>query len=368
MKVLISTTHPDNLGGVAYFYRVIRPYLDSDMEYFVIGRRASERHWLQSVIRVCRDYISFVRRVVSGRHEIVHLNPSLGHLSLVRDSMFLVLAKLLRRKVIVFVHGWDVNVERQVHGVLKPLVSIGLLRANAIIVLGREFENKIRGFGYKGPIRKQTTAVSDDVLAIADVRDFNPQKPLTFLFLGRIEKDKGIYEAINAYRGYVEDGGNGTLIIAGDGTELASVRQYVRNGEIKGVKIVGYLKGENKLEALLSADVMLLPTYHEGMPSALLEALGSGLAVICRPVGGTSDFFEDGVMGYCTYSKDPRIFAEFMKRLDRNREMVKEISKFNSRFARKHFAAEKVASRLKCIYREVLSGTSLSDSNWDCEN
>lgn len=64
-----------------------------------------------------------------------------------------------------------------------------------------------------------------------------------------------------------------------------------------------------------------------------------GLPVITRPVGGLKVFIEDGKKGYNTESKDPKVFAELIEKLITQPENRKQMSAYNSAFARKHFMA-----------------------------
>ncbi len=66
----------------------------------------------------------------------------------------------------------------------------------------------------------------------------------------------------------------------------------------------------------------LFPTYHEGMPGSVLEAMGYGLPVITRTVGGLPDFFEHEKMGFITESLDASVFADFLEQLVKDPERL----------------------------------------------
>jgi len=141
--------------------------------------------------------------------------------------------------------------------------------------------------------------------------------------------------------------------VAGDGLEFAGAKRYAEVQGIENVNFTGYITGSAKHKAFLEADVFLFPTYGEGLPISVLEAMAYGLPVITRPVGGIKDFFVNGTMGYLIESKEPRDFAELMGTLLRDPESLERIGTFNRNYAREHFGADRVASRLQDIYGQL---------------
>jgi glycosyltransferase involved in cell wall biosynthesis len=112
-----------------------------------------------------------------------------------------------------------------------------------------------------------------------------------------------------------------------------------------------------KFDVFVKADIFLFPTYGEGLPVALLEAMAYGLPVVSRPVGGIKDFFEQGTMGFLAQSLNPEEFADHLENLINNPALRHEISVFNRQYAKLHFSASKVAGVFSRIYDEVLEET-----------
>src|SRR5438309_1207009 len=100
----------------------------------------------------------------------------------------------------------------------------------------------------------------------------------TLLFLSRIDKKKGAYETVDAYRMLKKRYPELSLVIAGDGVELPRLRQYVDSHRIDGVSFLGKVSGKAKHDTFELANIYVLPTtYREGMPIAVLEAMAHGL-------------------------------------------------------------------------------------------
>jgi glycosyltransferase involved in cell wall biosynthesis len=234
-------------------------------------------------------------------------------------------------------------------------------RADAFIVLGNEFKNRLLRLGYEKEVFIHGAPIDDELL------DYVQPPPLSrctggggrkfrVLFLARVEKEKGIYEALEAYRLLKDRYPFVSLTIAGDGSHFNRAVQYASDQQLFDVSFVGYVEGSAKCEVFRRSDAYLFPSYSEGLPLSVLEAMACGLPVVTSAVGGLRDFFEDGAMGFSAESRDPAVFADLLERLVRDPELCSTISRFNHKYARDHFTAQRVASRLEGIYRRVLNG------------
>jgi glycosyltransferase involved in cell wall biosynthesis len=360
MPVLVTTPDLEKQGGVAAYYAMLREHLGADVHFCRAGARTAGETALAQGIRLLRDYGRFYRTARSGPYDLIHLNPSLGRKALIRDGLSLLIAKALGRRVLVFLHGWDPVCEAAIRRRFLPLFRWVYFRADAFIVLASRFQSVLREFGYDKPVYLETTVVPDDIFLhagpAATGRDTNDGR-LNLFFLSRVEKAKGVYIAVEAFRLLKEKYPLVTLSIGGDGSELAKVREYVRSRGIRDVEFPGWLAGQAKHEAMAGADIFLFPTlWGEGCPCAILEAMACGLPVVTRPVGGVPDFFEDGAMGFLTESEEPAVFAELLEKLITNPALRRRMSTYNRHYARTHFCASTAAGRMLDIYRHLLKG------------
>lgn len=361
MSVLITIPDLEMPGGVAHYYAALQAQFTTDVTYATVGSRAAGRGHGGVFLRSVRDCWHFYRQLKRHGAGLVHLNPSLGHKALLRDGLLLLLAKLLGRRVVVFLRGWDCQCERAIRHRYLSLLRLVYFRADAFIVLATRFKSVLRDFGCDKPIYVETTIVADEVFSRAQVNSVR-RKPgpghLNILFLSRVERAKGIYEAIDAFT-IVKDRHPGlTMTIAGEGSEYETAVEYVKTEGIAGVQFLGWVCGEEKHKAFAGADIYLFPTHGEGMPNSVLEAMAYGIPIVTRPVGGVADFFEDGKMGYVTESMEPQVFAQHLETLVRNRELRDRMGRYNRQYAWDHFRASAAAERLRHIYEEVLLGRS----------
>ncbi len=357
MKVLINTPELNRNGGVSSYFRTLRLHLPSTVMYFTIAARTSDEGVWKRFQRLVSDYFSFFCLLRRDEFDVIHLNPSLGTTALIRDGLFLLVAKALGKKAVVFIHGWDVACESRIRRRWLWLFRSVYFRADAFIVLAEEFRDKLVEMGCGRPIFCETTNVEDAVFDIVGPTEEGPgsvNRGFNILYLSRVEKNKGIFETLDAFAIVKKKHAQVSLTVAGDGGALGEAREYVARKGLKDVSFLGYVRGDEKDRAFRQASCYLFPTSHgEGMPTSVLEALACGLPVVTRPVGGLRDFFEDGTMGYMLASLEPVAFADALELLIKQPETCEKMRRHNREFARERFAASEVAMRIIRVYAEV---------------
>lgn len=358
MRVLIAVPRLAMPGGVANYYRTLRPYLDEQKVYFEIGNKFGDSGGWGAIRRLLADYWQFHRALRGPRVELVHINPSLGSRSVVRDGLLLLIAKAHGCPVVVFFRGWDPGCEAVIRRRFLWLFRAVYGRADAFILLSDEFRRALIEMGIDKPVFAETTVVDDAVFAsvpaISMQSDAEADAPCSLLFLSRLDTGKGLSEALDAFAGLRKMWPGVTLTVAGDGPEKAVAEAAVARRGLTGVTFVGHIQGAVKDQAFQAADIFFFPTFYgEGMPNAVLEAMAFGLPVVTRPVGGVRDFFEDGRMGFISESADPAVYAELLSRLVSDPALRKRMGQYNRDFARKKFSASLVAGRLVSIYAKI---------------
>lgn len=350
MKVLINTPnyHRPSLGGVASHYHGLQPYWKERVKYNIVGSRNGKRgtgkYW------ALYDVLKFLLKIMCFRPQVVLLNPSLAPNAIRRDLIFLRIATLFKRKVVVFFHGFNPDYAETING---EKFYRDFRDADAFMVLSQRAKRYLLDWGIKVPIYLTTTKVDNRMLEGFDIR-CRDGVINEILFLSRIEKEKGIFEALKCFqmlrRAYPEL----RLSVVGDGTALDSAKQYVQDAKIENVCFRGKLTGKDLSEAYIRTDLYLFPSYHEGMPTTVLEAMAFGLPVITRPVGGLVDFFETGKMGEMVGSLDSADFVAPIEKYLKDRNLTRKVSLYNFEYAKNRFLASGVTSKIEQILRDVV--------------
>jgi glycosyltransferase involved in cell wall biosynthesis len=169
----------------------------------------------------------------------------------------------------------------------------------------------------------QTSSISSrDILNIgAEARKI--VEPLKLLFVGRVCYDKGIRELLEALALLNEQNGDRYFldIVGPEGDmEGNSIAQLIDKYEVAQVsKFHGMIPfGKQLFQYYRDADVYVLPSYHEGMPHAIWEALSQGTPVISTPVGGIGDYFTDNEDILFISVRDPASIVEVVQKFDKD--------------------------------------------------
>jgi len=125
---------------------------------------------------------------------------------------------------------------------------------------------------------------------------------------------------------------------------------------LEDVTFTGHVAGEKKCAVFRRADVYFFPSHSEGLPISVLEAITYGLPVVTSKVGGLTDFFLDGQMGFMRQTRDPAEFASILERIICDRPLAARIRAFNHQYAADHFTGSRIAGGLERIYQAVLEG------------
>jgi len=338
----------------------VADYLPPQYEYIYRGSVQNSTFKLRDVFRIFQDYIIFTAKTRLNAQGIV-VNTSLGLGGFIRDAIFLQLVSN-RIKKIVFFRGWNPVFEKQIDNCLifKKLFQLSFLKVDHIVVLSSNFTNKLRQWGYEGAVTLSSTVVSEKLLEKENFTKLSVRRHantnFTILYLGNISKDKGVWEIIKAVKIIRQRNNfkNMKCIIAGDGDELLSLKEYsVSNG--LDIEFPGYVRGKQKAEMFKSAHLYVFPSAHEGMPNSVLESMAFGLPIITTMVGGLPDFFEEGKMGFFLTSREPDHIAEKIILLISNQNLMKMMSRYNYCYARDNFYAKKVARHFESIVESVIN-------------
>ncbi len=374
MNVLIMFPPLKAIGGVAGYYSSILPILagrqDIRLSYVETGTCHLEGalKYVYRYIRFFIDQIMFQKRISRDTVDLVHLNVSLNFNSFIREGIFIYLAKKKHLPVLVFFRGWELPFERQVEGRFQWFFKKTYMKADGFVVLSKSFEEKLRSWGITVPIYHGTVTVDEWLLSDFSIEEkvalLRSSTHTKILFLSRLEKEKGIFETLEALSLLLRRGHHVSLTIAGDGPAMTELRKYLARDyrDANSVELTGYVVGNSKKEVFKSHHIFCFPTYHaEGMPNAVLEAMAFGMPVVTRAVGGLRDFFENGKMGYITESKASTTIAELLERLILDKTTMIDMALHNHSYTKENFMARKVAEKLVGIYRGVYQ-TAINES------
>ncbi len=362
MNMNLLILHPDlkKLGGIEGYYLKLCKHFTFRVHHFTVGKRVDEKKGWRKYLRLLKDYILFVQMLNREQIDIVQANPSLEFKSFIRDGLFVLIARMKRRKVVTFFRGWDVDFEHKLNRYGLWIFKLLYGGTDAFVVLSEKFRQSLNSWGKYPRILKENTIIDDESLYNFDINEVLNERRRAdrkrILFLSRIFKEKGIYETLEAFRILKNKYRDIELVVAGDGVELEKVKNYVSDNNISDVVFTGDIRGEKKTRLFIDSHIFCFPTSHnEGMPNAILEAMSFGIPIVTRPVGGLVDFFEDGKHGYLCHSSRPEEIAHHLEVLLASNDMYEKVSLYNAEYAKEHFSAALAAKRFEQLYQSLMA-------------
>jgi glycosyltransferase involved in cell wall biosynthesis len=360
-KILLLVPSPESMGGIVNYFKVIKPRFSLPVDYFLRGVR--RQHSLVSRIAYpliqLIDYARFFVRMCQRRYQLVQINTSFGYTGIIRDYFFIKILSLFKIKYIVFFRGIDEKVIKKIEGILFDEFKSTFLRAGIILVLSNDLKKKLLTWGTPSKIFVESTVVDEKLLASVNEGSIASkffEQEFTLLFLARLEKEKGVYEALQAFRVVRSKYPRVSLKICGFGSEYQSMKKRLERDQDNSIILTGHVSGESKINAFWQSHIYLFPSSHrEGLPNSLLEAMAFGLPVVTTRVGGIPDFFIHGAMGFMVDSSDPEKLADAVLTLLNDKTAAMQMSLNNYHYARTHFYSKVVVDRLESYYSELLN-------------
>lgn len=359
-KILILSPNFNKQGGISKYCTQISLFMKNPN--IVVYRGSEEHHFLLKFtpIRLMWHYLKFLIILLFYNIQIVHQNTSLGQKGILRDSIYIILSKLLQKKVLLFIHGWDEQYAQRIDKSKFNTFRIIYRLSDQIIVLSQSFKDQLIRWNFNENIIVERNFVNQDDLAhfqIEDkIRSLKEKKEISLLFLSRLEKEKGLYESIEIFQSLKDKSYPVKLNIAGDGPEYEKI-QMIQNSK-PDIQFHHYVSGKDKIELFSHSDIFLLPSYSEGMPISMLEAMSFGMLIICRTTGGIKDFFENDKMGYSQNENSIMNYVEQIEYYINRRDKMAEIATYNYRYSQQHFYLIDAIQRLENIYKGMINENS----------
>ena len=297
----------------------------------------------------------FAWRMLRSRPDVVHINSALLPKAFWRDAIFLAIAKLFRRRVVLQFHGGSVR-RLATRRLGRRLVGAVLKRADALVVLGSSAQQELRHFGLDDKVVVIPNSV--DVSVYQAVPRRHSGKINRIAYLGRLVGDKGLLEAIEALRILRDEKGIAglELHIAGSGPMQAQIERYIaRRGLTECVVMRGSVSGQDKVAFLSGSDVFLLPSYHEGLPYSVLESLAAGTPVIATAVGDIPDVVTHGVHGWLIPPRDPGAIADAVLALGADARSLRQMSIAAGAWSRDNLSLDRLCRQFSRIYEQLSS-------------
>ncbi len=168
------------------------------------------------------------------------------------------------------------------------------------------------------------------------------------LFVGRIIREKGIFELLEAFDCLVKEGYDLELTVVGDGPDLSEIIQRFSSKKIR------YIKAVPDVDIYYTdADLFILPSYREGLPNVVLEAMSVGLPVIATPVGALPEIFRDGEEIFYIRIRDVESIKSKIREVYSDVERARQVGYQAYQKVRSEFSIENNCKKYMSLFEEL---------------
>jgi len=309
MKVLMIGAGRDVRGGVS---SVVNSYYDAGLDKMC---ELTYLPTMQDGSKLKKLFVALWARVrfefMIKKQDILHVHMSADN-SFYRKAVFIRKAYREKKKIIIHMHGstFDLFYKERCNETQKQEVKDIFRMADKVIALSEDWKDFLAAYICEA----DKIEVIHNAVKMPEPyeKDYTNQN---MLFLGILGHRKGTYDLIEVLPEIFEKYPKAHIYFGGDG-ERAKAEQLCREkGILDHVTFLGWVRGAEKEKYLRECSIYVLPTYHEGMPMSILEAMSYGMAVVSTYVGGIPHLIESGENGLLCEAGDKVVLQRFLMEL-----------------------------------------------------
>ena len=355
MKVLMIGNHESVHGGIT---SVIQQLLNFEWEKngiemnFIPSYKGG--NFFQKLSYFAKAYSVIKKQFKKERPDLVHVHMSHTG-SFIRASIIENSCLKYNVPIIVHLHGSEFK-KFYYNSSLKKQKKISRFfqNATATIVLGEKWKEFVLSISPKANISVMNNSIRIPEMAVEQNKFY-----VNFLFMGVLIKRKGVLdllEAINQLK--KEERFNKIKVkfnIGGSGQEFDELTKYVETNSLSEyVEFLGWIDKEKKKEELKNNQVFVLPSYNEGLPVAILEALSYGMPIITTDVGSIAEAVHNEKNGYLIQPGDVEELKNKLLFLINNFEVRKKMGEESRKIAKESFDENEYYKKIIELYKESM--------------
>lgn len=310
------------------------------------------------LVRAARRFVRFVARIEARRPDAVLLFVAVGASILEKGAMAWY-ARLRGVPTLMLPRGASIVDACRTSGFTRTWARAAFRGADKIVCQGqlwRAFAIDVLGFARRDVVVLRNWTATRELLQIGAGRRARREPPVRLLFVGWLERDKGVFELLDACR-QLSGSRQFTLTIAGEGHASREARAVVaRDGLSEIVHFRGWLQTQDLQRAYADADILVLPSWAEGLPNAMIEAMAASLAVVVSRVGAVPDVITDGHSGLLVAPQDAESLRRALAQIIDDADLRARLAAEAYQIAVRDFAVEAAVETLVAEIEHSVAG------------
>lgn len=376
--VLIAGHLPPPQEGTAKLNKVIldSEYLSKSFKIIFLSllkRINPTNRGRLGVINVFYNFINFfnyIKYLIRYQPQLIYMPLSQNKVGFIRDSVFILIGKFLKRKVCVHFHGGSFDLFYKCQkDLFQKYIRFTLRRIDKLILLAEKFKKQFTpiiaskkiSFLYNCVPERFETCCSNN----CGIKD-----KLKVLFVGYISKAKGAFDFVKAaslviddYKKPVEfilcgqpvDVERNIVFIPDPHNGFSKIQEFIKEKNLyQNIKIYPEVNSVEKIKMFIESDIFVLPSYSEGCALVVLEAMFFGLPIITTPVGALEEMIENGKNCFFVSPGDDKDIADKIIALLNNTDLRETMGKANKKLIIKAYNSDIFLDGLGSIWKSVL--------------
>ena len=303
--------------------------------------------------------MKIMRGRLSGQLVGVHVNMA-ERLSVVRKGAVIVLSRVLGIPVVLHLHAAELHHSYpRLPGPLQAMTRWVFSLPASCVVLGTAAQRFVVD-ELRVPSSKVEIVFNGVPAPTAARRLVKENAVRRLLFVGNLSERKGVTDLLKALSSPSFEDLTLELVLAGDGDIRGYQDKANALGLEKKVRFTGWVGQGEVAELMAQADVLVLPSYDEGLPLVILEALGNGVAVVCTPVGEIPSVLQHGVTACFVEPGDVNGLAAALQGLLRRPELIQTLEENGKALYEQKFSLSRFFFNIAQIHKRSfgISGQS----------
>lgn len=312
-----------------------------------------EGNIFKRIIHMGLSFAHFVN--VYHKYDLFHIHVSTGG-SVFRKILYIKFLKKKNKKVLLHFHsGTFPSFYEKQSTKKKRYIKKHLNSVDKIIVLSEKWKQIYSDLIEVRKIHILNNGIKTTEYNNSSIKNFNLVNK-NFLFLGRLNSNKGIYDLIVAFTLLRNKYDDVKLIIAGDGDEeLEKIDKIIKDNKLQeNIKILGWINHKEKLEIFKEVGTVVLPSYFEGFPMTIVEGMAAGCAIISSNVGAIPEIISETENGFLITPGDTTNLFNNMERIYLDPKLCSAIADNNIKKANLQYDVITTHKKLYDIYDETL--------------
>lgn len=351
MKQILYISPSINVkGGIS---TVIKGYLNSDLSknnrIFLVSSHVDGTKFIKSVQAIFGLMKTFVY-LIFKKIDVVHIHGS-DIISSSRKYFFFKLVKPFSPKVIYHFHGASfLEQYRKAPVKWREWIKYLFEKADLVICLSESWKKFIQEIAPQSDINVIPNSVKLPNLHQKRDKD---DGAIRLTFLGLIGERKGVFDLLKVVKRLIDDDFKLKLHVGGNG-EIERLRKTIADLTIAGeVECLGWISEKQRDKLLRETDIFVLPSYGEGMPMSILEAMSYSVPVVSTTVGGIPELVSDGETGFLIEPGDLDALYRKLKCLIQDKELRKKFGEKARQFVASRHNLKFITQQIDQIYNSL---------------